>query len=530
MASLGADALARYHALNPVERAEADRLLAIPTNFRDFVTESDPTFRWFQAQELIAGALEMVARDDLLRLMIFMPPQEGKSQLVSRLFPAYFLTQWPDRWAGVGSYSFGLAKTFSRSARGFYRGAVTDGIGDESAAVESWETGAGGGLWAVGRGGSATGRSAHLLVVDDPLKDRQEADSDTIRANLHAWYGGVLNMRLQPKNAVVIVHTRWHEDDLSGHLLELERRGERPEHWHVIDLPGIAEPKADRPVYPPTVKVAQDWRKPGEPLAGRYSASRYEQIRVVSGTREYEAQVQQRPAAAGGTIFKRHWWKRYHDTRDLPKAWDRIIISVDCAFKDVDGSDYVAIHAYGRSQDRVYLLSRVHERLSFSRTVDEVKAMMVAYPSASVHIEDKANGPAVIDTLQQSTHRVLPVTPEGGKVARSYACQGDVEHGRVWLPSAEIMPGVVEFIAETASFPAAPNDDDVDAFTQAMAVLRFELIEAVQKRVGAGDPDRHPGFDPETHQRLQPHRPTDHWPTGAGHNPVKPRIGPRGAW
>ena len=530
MASLPVDALARYDALTLTERAEADRLLAIPTNFRDFVTESDPTFRWFRAQELIAGALEMVAAGTLRRLMIFMPPQEGKSQLVTRLFPAYFLTQHPDRWVGVGSYGFGLAKTFSRAARGFYRGIVTETSGDESSAVDLWETGAGGGLWAVGRGGSATGRPAHLLIVDDPLKDREEADSETIRASLHAWYGGVLNMRLQPENAVVIVHTRWHEDDLSGHLLELERGGERPEGWHVIELPGIAEGKADRPVYPPTVKVAEDWRKPGEPLAGRYAASRYEQIRVVSGSREYEAQVQQRPAAAGGVIFKRAWWKRYQDTRELPTVWDREIISVDCAFKDADGSDYVAIHVWARKADRAYLLARVHERLSFTRTLAEVKAMIEWYPRATVHVEDKANGPAVIDALQQATARVLPVEPEGGKVARAYACQADVEHGRVWLPSAEIMSGITEFLAEASSFPSAPNDDDVDAFTQAMAILRFELREAASKKVGDGDPDRHPGFDPETHRRLNPQKPADTWQTGGGHLPVKPRISPRGGW
>lgn len=460
--------------LTPAEQAELDRLLAAPVSFKEFVSRAMPSFEWYPAQNLITQALEAVARDELRRLMIFMPPQEGKTELVSKLFPAYYLQCHPDRWVGIGSYSFGLAKTFSRAARGYFREVVTD-LSDEASAVELWETPRKGGLWSVGRGGSATGRPAHLAIIDDPLKDRQEAESETIRQTLHEWYGGVINMRLQPKNAVVIVHTRWHEDDLSGHLLEIERTTTKPEHWHIIELPGIAEPKEARPEYPRSCVVVRDWRTPGEPLGGRYGLDRYEQVKAISGSREFESQVQQRPAPSGGTIFRRTWWQRY---TEKPKAFDRVIISADCSFKDADDSDFVAIHVYGRIDATVYLLDRIHERLSFTNTKTALKGLMGDYPNAVVYVEDKANGTAIIDSLRAELLGVIPIDPEGGKVARAYACQGDVEHGRVFLPIDALMPepdGVASMIRELASFPSAPNDDDVDAFTQAMTIFRMEL-------------------------------------------------------
>ena len=779
----------------PAEQAEIAALLAVPQTFREFVTQVSPKFEWYPAQELIAASLERVARGECKRLMVFMPPQEGKSQLVTRLFPAYYLTQHPDRWVGLGSYSFALAKLFSRAARDFYKGVASTSTEDASA-VEFWETGGDGGLWAVGRGGSATGRSAHLAIIDDPLKDRAEAESEIVRGTLHDWYGGVINMRLQPESAVVIVHcmtgdtnvlmadgeskplrdiragdhiatydgsriatstvknwrnqgsdciftirtrggvtvranarhpflierdgqrrwtkvkdlrigdrairvigengracnapsmdvtnqqprraiaprtttrrdgppayarhqsiadptetptsntatafvyltttpcctyrtervlyaesrdtqrtlprngvgfsawitmdepdgfedssvttatlrldegkrqkssnappntyaitldaiveivdsgsedvfdievertenfianglvshnTRWHEDDLSGHLLNLERTGDRPERWHIIDLPGIAEKAEDRPEYPATCTVEKDWRQPGEPLGGRYPMQRYEQIRVVSGTREYDSQVQQRPSPSKGTIFQRQWWGRYTKA-ESPRFFDRTIISVDCAFKDMDDSDFVAIHVYGRVGTNVYLRDRVHARMSFTKTVAECRSMMLNYPRAVLYVEDKANGSAVIDTLRKELMGIIAVQPEGGKIARAYACQGDVEQGRCWLPDDTWMPGedgIKGFIREATSFPSAPHDDDVDAFTQAMTVFRWELREALKAERPEPQQNEAMGWDYE--KNVQRHRMTadeemSQMLSRAGSNPLAARM------
>ncbi len=469
----------RLAQMPPDQLAELDDLLRAPLTFREFVDKAHHGFEWYRAQQVIADALEMVARGTIRRLMIFMPPQEGKSLLVSQLFPAYFLHEYPTKWVGLGSYSFLLAKGFSRAARDYYRENVSD-LSDDASAVEMWQTTRKGGLWAVGRGGSASGRPAHLFVVDDPLKDRDEAESETIRTTLHDWYNSVVRMRLQPENACVIVHTRWHEDDLSGHLLEQEKTSAKPEGWHVIELPGIAERPEDRPRYAKFVKVLRDWRKPGEPLGGRFGLDRYEGIKANAGEREFESQIQQRPSAASGTILKRDWWRRVTDDQ-MPIGFDRTIISVDCTFKDTDGTDFVAIHVYGRVGPRVYGRYRIKARMSFTVTVDTLKIVMRDYPQAVVYVEDKANGSAVIDTLTQTLLSVLPVKPEGGKVARAYACQGDVQHGRVYLPLGE---GWDDMIQECAGFPNGLHDDDVDAFTQAMTVFRAELREAM-----AGPPE-----------------------------------------
>ena len=471
-----------FAALTAADLAELDALLSAPLNFREFVDRANPGFIWYKAHEMIADALERVARDELKNLMVFMPPQEGKSELIARLFPAYYLTQHPDRWVGVGSYSFALAKGFSRSARSYYR-EVTADLSDEAGAVEQWETARKGGLWAVGRGGSATGRPAHLAIIDDPLKDRNEAESEVTRETLLNWFNGVIRMRMQPENAKVIVHTRWHEGDLSGALLELEKTSKSPEHWHVIDLPGIAERPEERPKYPPSVTLAVDWRKPGEALGGRYSMERYVSIRENAGAREFESQIQQRPGAAAGTILLRSWWKRYTHDPYKPLAFERTIISVDATFKDADDSDFVAIHAYGRIGTHVYGRERTHRRMSFTDTVAECKAYQARYPDAILYIEDKANGSAIINTLTSELMGVIPVNPSGGKIARAYATQGDVQHGRVSLPTGSDWD---EMVAECASFPNAAHDDDVDAFTQAMAIFRFELVQAMAEKV----PDR----------------------------------------
>lgn len=496
---------ARLATLTPDQRQRVDALLRYPATFRTFVQRAFPRYEWHRPHEQLAAALEQVARGQIRRLMVFMPPQEGKSLQTTRLFPAYYLSQHPDRWVGLGSYSFGLAKGFSRDARAFYAAVMheaqgSDTLADDAAAVDEWKTERGGGLWAVGRGGSATGKSAHLLIVDDPLKDRAEADSDTVRQSANDWYKSVLNMRLQPEphNAVVVIMTRWHEADLAGHLLALEQEGDWRERWMVLDLPGIAERPEERPQYPKSVTVLPDLRTPGEPLGGRYPGERYAQVRAISGTREFDAQIQQRPSAAGGTIFRREWWQFY---RERPRHFDRVVLSLDAAFKGSDTADFVALHAYGRVGPKVYLLERETERRTFTETLVSCRDMLHRWPKAVLYVEDKANGSAIVDSLQHEIGRVVAVNPEGGKVARAYACQGDVERGRVWLPEVE-RDGA--FVRQASSFPTAPHDDDVDAFTQAMAVLRGELRDAVQREVEVAREQTWEGFDPSVKLKLKP--------------------------
>ena len=235
--------------------------------------------------------------------MIFMPPRHGKSELVSRLFSAYYLYRYPHRWVGINSYAAELAYTFSRSARDNYRrsGGV---LRDDAYAVRHWETSEGGGLWAAGVGGPITGKGFHLGIIDDPVKNAEEAGSETIRQRHKDWYASTFSTREEPGAAVVVIQTRWNEDDLSGHLLKREE--DEPEYWHIVHFEAIKE---EAPDYPETCTVEADYRDEGQALAPeRYPIEKIKKIARRIGEYFFSALYQQRPRVRGGDMFKREWF------------------------------------------------------------------------------------------------------------------------------------------------------------------------------------------------------------------------------
>jgi hypothetical protein len=209
-----------------------------PPSFREFVSRVNPRYRWYRHCEVLAGVLQRVADGEIDRLLIFMPPRHGKSECVSRLFSAYYLSRFPDRWVGVNSYGADLAYTLSRSARENYA-RFGGTISGDSSAVKHWETGRGGGLWAAGVGGPITGKGWSLGIIDDPLKNAEEANSPLIRAKHKEWYGSTFYTREEPGGAIIGVMTRWHEDDLFGWLLEESTRG--GDEWFVISMPAVGD-------------------------------------------------------------------------------------------------------------------------------------------------------------------------------------------------------------------------------------------------------------------------------------------------
>ena len=268
------------------------------TNLRDFAIEVNPRYQWFRHCEILADALEKVASGEIRRLMAFMPPRHGKSELVSRIFPAYFLRKHPDRWVGINSYNAELAYTFSRAARANY---LRDGrnLKDDAAAVKHWETGKGGGLWATGVGGPATGKGLHLGVIDDPLKNHEEAASSTIRQKQKDWYQSTFYTRLEPDGAIVLCMTRWNEDDLAGWLLNADEQ-EEIEPWHIISLPAIYDGPVDGD-FPRECTVEPDWREEGEALCPeRFPAERLEKIEAAVGDQQYISLYGQKPGTAVG--------------------------------------------------------------------------------------------------------------------------------------------------------------------------------------------------------------------------------------
>jgi predicted phage terminase large subunit-like protein len=434
-----------------------------------FAARVAPSMVWYRHVRILSDVLESVARGERTRVLISVPPRHGKSELVSRTFVAWWLLQHPDRWVGLASYGATLAQQLSRAARDRYTTAGGELRGD-STAVDLWQTPHGGGVWAAGVGGSITGFGADLAIIDDPLKNAEEAASPLIRQKQQEWYQSVLATRLHPGAAVVVVQTRWHEDDLTGWLLRQEAEGETAEGWHIVHLPAIAEDIP--PIVPVGCTLALEWREVGEALnPERYPVDVLAQVRRRVGPYVWAALYQGRPQALEGGLFLRSWWQTY-DPRQLPKSWDQLIQSWDLAFKDADQSDYVAGVTIGVKDGNAYVLDLVRGRLDFPATVRAIQLAAAKWPQASHRlVEDAANGPAVLATLRGSINGLMAVKPMGGKLARAHAIAPLVADGRVWLPPRESAPWVDDLMAELTSFPTGAHDDQVDALTQGLRQL-----------------------------------------------------------
>ena len=239
-----------------------------------------PDYQTPQHIQLLADKLEAVERDEVKRLAIFMPPRHGKSQLTSQFFPAWFLGRNPDKYVIATTYAQDLADDFGRSVRNqiqdedFQNIFENCNLSRDSSSVRRFHTTGGGVYYAVGAGGAITGRGAHLLLIDDPIKGREDADSEAMRSNLTDWYRSTAYSRLQPGGAIILIQTRWHEDDLAGWIL----RETTHEPWEIVELPAILDEKASKILKRPK----------GEALWPQaYSKDRLDEIRKTAGSREW---------------------------------------------------------------------------------------------------------------------------------------------------------------------------------------------------------------------------------------------------
>ncbi|HHV39699.1 MAG TPA: phage terminase large subunit [Tepidimicrobium sp.] len=440
---------------------EAQRELA-RRHLADFI-EYDGQGTWQRAKhlELLCDHLEAVERGEILRLMVFMPPRHGKSEVCSKKFPAWYLGRNPGKEIILSSYAADLAYDFSRIARDTLRerGELWNvNVASDSSAVGRWGIeGHRGGCVAAGAGGPITGRGAHCAIIDDPFKNAEEAASKTIRDKVWEWYRSTLRTRLAPGGAIVLIMTRWDEDDLAGRLIkEMEAGGEQ---WVIISM--AAEAEEDDPLG----------RELGELLWPEYGfdAAWAETTKRAVGTYFWSALYQQRPSPVEGGMLKRGWWRFY---RELPSSLDEIIQSWDMTFKDSAGTDFVVGQVWGRKGADKYLLDQVRDRMDFPATLTAVKGLTSKWPQATAKlVEDKANGPAVIAMLNQEIEGLIPVEPQGSKVARASAVSPQIEAGNVYLPDPSIVPWVHDFIEECAAFPTGAHDDQVDAMSQALMRL-----------------------------------------------------------
>lgn len=495
--------------------------------FRDFIRTAFPTFQFHRLSELLIELLQQVADGQLTRLIVCCPPRHGKSQLVSRLFPAYWVSRHPELFCAIASYSGELAYAHSREARHYYR-LTGHSLSKDSAAVGNWLTPQRGGCIAAGVRGPFTGKGYNLGIIDDPYKGPEDAKSALQRERLIDWLKSVWFTRAEPgltaeggllPAAQVVVQTRWDHHDMTAWLLEQEAE-ENPEHWTVLNLPAIAEPEAISMQIPHTCKKIPDWRQPGEPLCPeRVPLAVLQRIRTRLGSYWWNALYQQRPSPAEGLLFRKDWIQPpLPIAPGQPRRFAPLVLSCDLSFKDGKDNDACGFALLGllepqrhpaaearrqglalatnagnahrpgqptaqgaRPPDpwaelQIEALWAHRQRLDLPGVIKFLLASLASLerqglrPNA-VLIEDAANGPAVCQLLKRQLPGLIAIPPRGSKASRAHAVAPLVEAGQVRF--ARKADSLIEELL--AFSPRGGVDDQVDAFCQGVLWIEAQF-------------------------------------------------------
>lgn len=429
--------------------------------FSNWLFDVSPDWQW-NAPHLthIRKHLARITDGRCKRLMIFLPPRHGKSEMTTVRYSAWRLEQDPSQRVIVGAYSQTLADKFSRKIRKIAESRSVP-IDPRRTAVDDWETDDGGGIRAAGVGAGVTGMGGNLIVIDDPIKNRQEANSIVYRDKVWSWYTDDLYTRLEPGGAIIMIMTRWHEDDLAGRILESD---DAP-NWTVINLPAIAE-----------LDDALN-RSPGEPLwPDRYDAAGLAAIKQAIGSRAFTALYQQRPVEQEGGMFKRSW---FTVTAVLPEM-TAMIRYWDFAATAGDG-DYTAGLKMGLGVDgKIYILDLVHGQWSTSERNKIVR--QAAESDGDIYqIFEREGGSSGKDAAtylisQMMGFRVRGVQSTGSKVFRAEPFADQCEAGNVYLARAAWNG---RFLDELCMFPNGAHDDIVDGCSGAFNNLGYNYDSGV---------------------------------------------------
>jgi len=404
---------------------------------------------------------EQVANKESPRLMLFMPPRHGKSTLASVAFPAWHLGRHPDHEFISCSYSGSLAMNFSRKVRQLLREPVYKNVFEksrldkDSQSVESWQTTQGGGYVAAGVGGGITGKGAHVMVIDDPVKNREDAESENNREATWDWYTSTAYTRLSPGGGILVILTRWHDDDLAGKLLRQAEDG--ADQWEVIKYPALAEED-------------EKFRKVGESLhPERYNVDALEQIRKAIGPRDWSALYQQNPVSDEGDYFSRDMI-RYFENDEIDTSQLNYYCAWDLAIGQRDRNDYsVGIVVGVDEYDNLFVVDVVRGKYDGFELVEQILDLYETWRPGIVGIErghiEMALGPFLQKRtrergLNEAYFKDLKVGKRD-KEARARAIQGRMQQGMVYFPKDAIWTGPM--VAELLRFPNGTHDDQVDA-------------------------------------------------------------------
>ncbi|NTU82781.1 MAG: phage terminase large subunit [Chloroflexales bacterium] len=463
------DAL-RERARRERQRRRSEKIRAPP--LQDWLKEVSPKFTWdWPHLVYIQQQLDRVTSGEIRKLMLFMPPRHGKSELTTIRYPIFRMERDPSLRVMLGCYNQDLANLFSRQARriAVARGIVGGGIN----AQDEWEISGGGSFRAASIGGGGiTGRGANLIIIDDPIRSREDADSPTFREKAWDWYSNDVRTRLEPGGAIILILTRWHQDDLAGRILA----SEDGLNWTVCSLP--AEAEAGDPLG----------REVGAALCPeRFDIAELHNIKSTMGI-DYFALYQQRPVAEEGGLYQRAWFRYEHAPRTAEGDLDveAIIQAWDTASSEL--GDYSVCVTAGVKDNRAYVLDVYRARLETPELLRQIKNLAERWQPTVLLVEDASNGIAVTQMLKRETRLpIIGVPPmRGGKLAQAKANLPYLEGGRVSFCPGAYLP---EFERELLAFPAVAHDDQVDALNIALTRI---FAAAVQRKATShsGSPAR----------------------------------------
>lgn len=448
--------LAEYEGSLKREKAQAD--------FASFVKEMWPGFIDGRHHKVMAKKFEEIAEGKIKRLIINMPPRHTKSEFASFMLPAWFLGKYPGKKIIQCSNTAELAVGFGRKVRNLVDSDVYGKIfpnvnlRSDSKAAGRWSTNANGEYFAIGVGGTVTGKGADLLIIDDPHSEQEAAlaaSDPAVFDKVYEWYTSGPRQRLQPGGSIVVVMTRWAKRDLTGKILQsmIDKDGET---WEVINFPAILP--SGNPLWP------EFW-----------SLEELQALQLELPAGKWNAQYQQSPTSEEGAIVKREWWKEWKG--DNPPRCEFIIQSWDTAFTKNERSDYSACTTWGvfylnenEKDPNVILLDAFKRRMEFPELKEKAFNHYKEWEPDAFIVEAKASGAPLIYELRAMGIPVSEFTPSRGndKMVRINSVSDLFASGKVWAPATRWAD---ELIEEMAAFPNSDHDDLVDSSTQAL--IRF---------------------------------------------------------